>query len=288
MELGVTAVMLPELDFAEQIALCTRLGVKHYQYRPRIIPEDQRGKPYSNWGNHKFDLTPARLVKEGPALTRQLREAGLEPCGTVPSLTLASSDDDIQLGLEGAAAADAKAVRIAPYGYPQEPFDYPALLTKCLDRYRHIIETMAAPRRIKIIIETHCGSLATSPGLALNLCREFPPEQIGVIFDIANYSREGAVRPALAVSVLRDYIDCCHIGGGRMTAGPTDAFGSKEPLVQSCSLADGDLHLPSWLRAIRAAGISPPLLVEDYRPNMSGADRLTESATWLRKVLAAI
>jgi len=64
MELGVTAVMLPELDFDEQIALCQELGIRYYQYRPRIIPPDQRDKPYSNWGNHKFDLTPERLVRE--------------------------------------------------------------------------------------------------------------------------------------------------------------------------------------------------------------------------------
>ena len=37
MELGVTGVMLPELDFDEQIALCRSLGITRYQYRPRVI-----------------------------------------------------------------------------------------------------------------------------------------------------------------------------------------------------------------------------------------------------------
>ena len=81
MELGVTAVMLPELDFDEQIALCRAEGVKYYQYRPRVIRPEQRDKPYHSHGRHKFDLTPDRLLTEGAALTARLRSAGLNPGG---------------------------------------------------------------------------------------------------------------------------------------------------------------------------------------------------------------
>ena len=288
MELGVTAVMLPELDFDEQIELCRSAGVCYYQYRPRIIADSQREAPYSNWGNHKFDLTPTRLAKEGAALTRRLRDAGLEPWGTVPSVNADAPDDELKLHLEGAAAAEAKCVRVAPPPYPNEPFDYAALLERLINRYAQIIDKLSGPLGIKLLIETHCRSLATSPALALNLCHPFPPERIGVIFDMANYSREGEINPSLAVSVLGAYIDCVHIGGGRRLIADVDALGAKCVGHQMCSLQEGDLHAPTWLKALAATGLEPPLIIEDFTPNMTGADRLAASAAFLHKALATL
>lgn len=288
MEMGVTAVMLPDLEFDEQIALCQELGIRYYQYRPRVIPPEQRDKPWGNWGNHKFDLTPERLVRDGPSLTRRLRAAGLEPWGTVPVCSVDMPDDAIKLHLEGAAAADAKAIRCGPPGYPREPFNYPELLQRVVDRYAQVIETLSAPMKIKLILETHCGTMIASPGLAWNVVRHFPPEHIGVIFDIANFGREGEVNPVLAVSVLRDYIDCVHIGGNRRIITDVDPLGCKKMAGQMCRMEEGDLYLPAWLAALRGARIRPPLIIEDFTPNMSGADRLRQSATALERMLASL
>ena len=288
MDMGVTAVMLPELDFDEQIALCRELGIRYYQYRPRVIPPDQRDKPWGNWGNHKFDLTPERLVKEGAALTRRLRDARLEPWGTVPVCSVDMADDAIQLHLDGAAAAEAKCVRCGPPSYPREPFDYEELLDRVVERYAHVLETLVAPMGLKLILETHCGTMIASPGLAWNVVRNFPPDCIGVIFDIANFGREGEVNPVLAVSVLRDYMDCVHIGGNRRVIVDVDSLGCKRLNGQMCRMEEGDLHLPSWVKAIHDAGITPPLIIEDFTPNMTGADRLRQSAVALKKMLAAL
>jgi len=288
MDMGVTAVMLPELDFEEQIALSQLLGLRYYQYRPRVIPTEQRGKPWGCWGNHKFDLTPARLAKEGAELTKRLRDAGLEPWGTLPSLGIDLPDEQVRLHLEGAAIAEAKCVRCQPFGYPDTPFDYGELLQRTVDRYGEIIEKLAEPRGVKLIIETHCGCLASSPALAWNIVRHFPPARIGVIFDLANFTREGELRPPLAVSVLRPYIDCCHIGGGRRVITDVDPLGAKRLGHQMCSMQESDLHLPSWLKAFRDAGVNPPLIIEDFTPNMAGADRLRQSAEFLHRALRAL
>ncbi|NQT50959.1 sugar phosphate isomerase/epimerase [bacterium] len=286
MELGVTAVMLPELDFEEQIALCVELGLRYYQYRPRAIAADQRDKPWNPWGNHKFDLTPERLAKEGAQLTRRLRDAGMEPWGTVPSLDVDRPDDDIKLGIEGAIAAEARCVRVGPPSYPGEPFDYAALLDHVIERYAHIIDTLSGPAGIRLIVETHNRSLATAPGLAWNIVHHFPPERIGVIFDLPNFAIEGEVKPTLAVSVLRDYIDCCHVGGCRRSISGTDALGFKTLASQMCPIRESDIHVPSYLRTLHAAGLEPPLIIEDFTPAMTGADRLRLTAQALHGVLA--
>ena len=288
MELGVTAVMLPELDFDEQIALCQELGIRYYQYRPRVIPPDQRDKPYSNWGNHKFDLTPERLVREGRHFTRRLRDCGIEPWGTLPALTVEAPDDQIKLHLEGAAEAEAKCVRCGPPNYPPQPFDYGEYLERVLDRYAYVVEKLSGPMGIKLILETHCGTAVCAPGLAWNIVRHFSPERVGVIFDLPNFAREGAVSPVLAVSVLRHHIDCCHVGGSRRVIRDVDHLGCKVVASQMCRMEESDLHIPSWLAALRDARLSPPLIIEDFTPNMTGADRLRQSAAALERFLAGL
>ena len=89
-------------------------------------------------------------------------DAGITPFGTVPAAMVTDSDDDLKLHLEGAAAIGAGRVRIGPVRYPQGPFHYAALLGQSIERYQRIVE-MARPLRQKIVIETHCHSLAASP-----------------------------------------------------------------------------------------------------------------------------
>jgi sugar phosphate isomerase/epimerase len=288
MELGVTAVMLPELDFDEQIDLCCELGIKYYQYRPRVIPPERKSRPYHSHGNHKFDLTPDGLVKKGADLTARLRQAGMEPWGTLPSLTVDASDDQMKRDFEGALKADARCVRCAPPPYPDEPFDYDELLDRTVARYAYIIESISGPMGVKLLIETHTRSLACAPGLAWNLVRHFPPERIGVIFDMANFGNEGAIYPVLAVSVLRDYIDCVHIGASRRMTQDHDELGCKRVTQESCPIEEGDLHAPKWLAVLRDAGLDPPLIIEDFDLSLTGAQRLTRCAATMHRILEAM
>lgn len=291
MPLGVTAVMLPELDLPEQLDLCRRLGVTHYSVRPRRIPDDQRGKPWGNWGNHKFDLTPERLVREGKTLRKQFDDAGITPFGTVPAVSLSDGDDALDLACEGAAAVGAGRVRIAPHGwsgYPKDrPFSYAEALDGAVAGYKRAVE-LAKPRGLKVVIETHAGMIAASPALALNICRNFAPEELGTIFDIANFNLEGNYHPGLAVAVLGPYIDHCHVGGVRRTPGAYDAQGFRQPGLNMCPVTEADLHIPAWIKALHDAGRHVPLMVEDFTENVSGAARLTASATALRRVLDSL
>lgn len=283
MELGVNAVMLPELDFAQQIELCVSAKVKHYQYRPRVIAAEQRDKPYSFWGNHKFDLTPERLLAEGKALTSQLRSAGMEPWGTAPALNVDATDEQLLLHFRGAAAAEAKCVRCNPPAYPKGIFDYPAYLEQTLARYRHAVG-LASPLGIKLVIETHSGTASCSPSLAWNICRHFEPRQLGLIMDIANFHREGELNPYLAVSILRDHIDCVHIGGSLREKAKRDEYGCAVTTWAFCDLRDADSYIPTWIAALKTAGLKAPLIIEDYEASVSSEGRLRRCAQLLHKL----
>lgn len=285
MDLGVTAVMLPELDFDEQVELCRSLGVKYYQYRPRVIPEQKRGEPYHSHGNHKFDLTPNRLLEEGRDLTAKLRDAGLEPWGTVPGVNTDSPDEQVRLHVEGAAAADARCIRLNPAPYPPGLFDYKTFVDRVVSRYEYLTERISWPMGVKLIIETHANSLATSPGLAWQIVRHFSPERVGVIFDLPNFAREGGISPNLAVSVLSGYIDCVHIGASRrVETEQRDEHGCRIVQSQFCAPEEGDLHLPTWVNTLVEAGVTAPLIIEDYAHGLSGAERLTRNARFLQSL----
>lgn len=290
MRLGVTAVMLPELDFAEQIELCVRLGVSCYQLRPRVIPPAERGKPPSPWGSHRFDLTPERLVREGPSIAARLRAAGLEPWGTLPSACIDDPDDALKLHAEGAALSGAGRVRIGPPPYPDRPFDYGSFLARVIERYGTVVERISRPAGVKILLETHCGTLVASPGLARALCAPFAPRDVGVILDVANFSREGEVSPVLAVSVLRDWIDCVHIGGSRRVDAGSDEAGCRKVGFRFCPLDESDTNASAWLAALASlesfapSGLLPPLIIEDFGDYADGPGRLQRSVAILRRI----
>jgi sugar phosphate isomerase/epimerase len=287
MPLGVTAVMLSELTFEQQIALCCELGVTHYCVRPRIIPTEQVGKPYSNWGNHAFDLTPQRLVAEAASIKKQLNDAGLTVFGSVPAVQVDAPVDELKLHFEGAAAVGAGRVRVAPRNYPKGPFNYENRLEEEIELFVKAVD-IARPYAQKIVMETHCGSFVTSPGLALNVCKAFSPDELGVIFDIANFNFEGSVTPNLAIAVLNDYIDHIHIGGMQINTTGYDANGFAMRQRMMAPLTDSNLYLPDWIKALVEAGITVPMLIEDYTLNKPGALRLREASKAIRRVLESL
>jgi len=287
MPLGVTAVMLPELTFVQQLKLCCELGVTHYCLRPRIIAPEQVGKPYSTWGNYAFDLTPKRLVAEAATIKKQITDAGLTVFGTVPAVVVDAGVDELKLHLEGAAGVGAGRVRVSPRALPQGPFNYENRLEEEIELFVKAVE-LAKPYGQKLVMETHCGSFVSGPGLALNICKAFSPDEIGVIFDIANFNGEGAVEPNLAVAVLKDYIDHIHIGGMQVanTGYDENGFATRQRIMSP--LTESNLYLPDWIKALVAAQVTSPLLIEDYTPNKPGALRLREASKAVRRVLESL
>lgn len=284
---GVTAVMLPELDLPEQIALMQKLGLTHYSVRPRDIADSERSKPYSNWGNHKYDLTPRRLLAEGKELRKRLTDAGITPFGTVPAVNVSAPEDVLKMHFEGAQLVGAGRVRIAVEPYPKTHFDYAALLKTMVEKYQRAV-AIAKPYGQKIVIETHCFSFAASPALAWNICRHFDPADLGVIFDMANFNIEGMYQPVLAVAVLDKYIDHVHLGGSRRVAGSYDANGFRQSATMQAPITEAELYIPAWLQALADAGRHVPIIIEDFTENVPGALRLQQSAPALIRLLASL
>jgi len=287
MPLGVTGVMLPEMDLDEQIALCVELGVTHYVARPRLIGDKQRDQPYSSHGNHKYDLTPQRLLEEGAAIGEQIRAAGLTTFCTVPRGSADAPDEEHDLNFRGAAAAGFSRVKITPISYPKGLFDYADYVDAAVARYRELC-AMAKPMGLKIIIEMHANNGASAPGLARYILQEFDPDELGVIIDLPNYAREGYVEPGLALSAVRDWIDHVHLGGLRRVKGAYDEHGFVKTGGMMCSLSESDVYIPEWLAMLHGLGIEVPLIIEDYSPGMTGAAKVRRTVREVTPVLESL
>lgn len=282
--IGVTAVMLPSLDFDEQLALCAELGVTHYVFRPRLIPDDQRDKAPSPWGLHRFDLTPQRLADEGAQLAERIRAAGLIPFGTVPFATADNDDPTLKLHIAGAAAAGCANVRINPPPYPDTLFDYEKYLSEAIEHYRRAV-ALAKPHGLKIVIEMHRFTATTGPGLARLLVQHFEPSELSVILDLPNAAFEGFVNPPLSISAVAPWIDQLHVGGGRMLEDGRDDKGFLKMQAKMTALVDSGLYVPQWIDLIKQLDRRPPLIIEDYSTEPGDADRLRNTVEQLRRLL---
>ncbi|MDC0935054.1 TIM barrel protein, partial [Pirellulales bacterium] len=271
--LGVTAVMLPELEFEEQLALCNALDLTYYVYRPRVIPEERRSEAYTNWGNHRFDLTPDRLVAEGAAVAKQLLDADVVPYCTLPEADTSTSDAEWDIHIRGAVAGGCSRIRISPADHPTELFNYAAHLEQIIARYGELVPR-ARNAGLKIVIEMHVGNVVCGPGLVHAIVTNFDPAEIGVILDLPNLTQQGYVDPVLAVSVLAPWLDHCHVGAARRVTANIDDAGFRQSTHEFCDLTEGDLNLPTWIDSLAQLKRTLPLIIEDFSPNVTGAGRL--------------
>lgn len=286
--LGVTGVMLPELDLDEQLALCAELGVTHYVARPRLIPDHARDKPYHSHGNHKFDLTPTRLLDEGRSLGERIEAAGIRRFCTVPAENADAPHDRHELNFRGAATAGFTRVKVTPINYPRPGlFDYPAYLKAAVARYRELCD-LARPHGIKIVIEMHRGNGVSAPGLARLMLEHFDPDEVGVIVDLPNYAGEGYVNASLALSALEPWIDHVHLGGLRRVKGDRDELGFVKTGGEMCSMKEADLHIPTWIGLLHDLGREVPLIVEDYSAGLAGEAKLRRAVEEITPVLEGL
>jgi len=283
--LGVSAVMLSELDFPEQLSLCRSLDLAYYVYRPRIIAADARQEPFSNWRNHRFDLTPQRLLDEGPRLRSEIENAGLVPFCTMPEVDTSTDVDEIEMHLRGASAGGCSRFRLSPQDFPRPVFDFEDHCREVVDVYRQVIDR-AQPLGLKVVIEMHVGNMACDPGLVYQILKHFSPDALGVILDLPNLAQQGSIDPVLAISVLQPWLDHCHVGGCRKKTTGKDEFGCAVTEPEFCSLADSDIHLPAWFATLAGVDRSCPLIIEDFADGLTGAERLQRTVADTRQILS--
>jgi sugar phosphate isomerase/epimerase len=256
--------MLPEYDMQEAAELLSRLGFDGAEWRCRHIPESARDQPFSPWGNVKNDLSPDNLMQRGEELVALSREYGLD-IACLATAMRADELDEVRKVAEGCRHWGIRRFRVgAPRGYsPDEP--YRQLIDDTIRAFESALEITRACG-VRVLLEIHRNTVACSASQAYLVVKHFDPQDIGVIFDIANMSLGQGHEPTkMGLDLLGPYVQHVHAGGGRPVAGGRGEAGEQLWDWETVDLADSVIDLPQFARELHAMDYQGLVSVEDFR-----------------------
>ncbi|MCK5380622.1 MAG: sugar phosphate isomerase/epimerase [Candidatus Latescibacteria bacterium] len=279
MKYCATTVAFPQFDMRETAELLSRLGFDGAEWRVRRIPEAEKGKPYSPWGNHKNDLSPDNLKARADELKAIGKEYGLAIAGLAPNIQ-ADQLDDIRLLAEGAVACGAPFFRVgAPRGYDRTA-NYNDLYDEAVRAYEKALE-ISRSYGVRILLEIHGGTIMVSASLAHRIVSKFDPKDIGVIYDTNNMTKEGFETYRIGLELLGPYLAHSHVGNHTPHPEKTLADGTLEWAWEGAGLAAGLTNYPQVMADLKAVGFDGFISIEDFR-EMDAEKKLREGIGYLK------
>jgi len=285
MRYSATSVMLPQLTMEEQAELLQRLGFDGVEWRVRRVSDDQRAKPFSEWGAHKNDLTPENFAASAPKMKQVAADHGLAIAG-IASNAGAEDIEHVKLLAEGAAACGAPFVRVGCPRLYNGSVDYNVLYDETIEAYGKALDAIE-PFGVKAALEIHGGTIHVSASLAHRIVSHWSPDRVCVIFDPNNMIRDGVETTELALELLGPYVGHAHVGGHRPVAKGVDENGTREWDWESVPLAEGLYDYPRLLKKLKAVGYQHFISVEDFR-SVPVEEKLKEGIEYLRAVEASL
>lgn len=282
MKYSVTSVILPDLDVVETCALLQELGYDGVEWRVRYTRPDAVGKGYSFWGEHKTDLSPVNIADRADEVARITRDHGLQIAAIAANIRCDELDDLKRIADGVARMGGSIPIRLgAPRGYDRT-VNYNILYTEAVDAYAKAIETLK-PYGLRAIIEIHGGTIMVSASLAYRIVSHFCPDEIGVIYDTNNMSKDGFETFRIGMEILGDYLQHCHSGGWRPVPTPPDENGTIKWGWEGCDLAEGLLYMPQFVADLKAVDYQGFISIEDFR-QMDHREKLGRQIAYLRSI----
>jgi len=282
MKICATTVMMPEYDMPETAECLVRLGFDGAEWRCRHIPEGAKGADYSPWGNVKNDFSPDNLAERGEELVALSKQHDLEIVCLATAMR-ADELDEVRKVAEGCAMWNIPMFRLgAPRGYnPAE--DYSDLVA---DTIRALGPALDITRQfgVRVLLEIHRNTVTCSASQAWNIVREFDPEDLGVIFDIANMSLGQGHEPTkMGLDLLGDYVAHVHAGGGQPVPAERHERGQLQYRWDTVDLADSIIDVSVFCQELQARNYQGFISVEDFRTIPLEA-KLTTQLAYLRSL----
>jgi len=279
MKYSVTSVILPDFGVVETCQLLQELGYDGVEWRVRDTSPEAVGKGYSFWGAHKTDLSPANLASKADEVARICREHGL----AIPAIASDLRSDDregIKRLADGVARLGSVPIRLqACCGYNRTA-PYPELYERAVSSFAEAVEILK-PHGIKVLIEIHGGTLMVSASLAYRIASNFPPDSMGVIYDVNNMALDGFETFRIGMELLGGYLQHCHAGGWRPVEKGRRMDGALGWAYEGCDLAGSILDIPLFLSDLKAVGYQGYVSIEDFR-QMDHREKLGRQIRFLR------
>ncbi len=281
MKISVTTVMLPHLDLKQTCELLKKLGFDGMELRVRRLAPERANKTPSPWGRHLTDLSPDNILERADEVKSMAKEHGLK-IAAFASACDSSDLDHARLLAESAKAVGCPAIRLGCRGY-NGSVNYNELYDEAVRNYEKALE-VTREYGIKVLVETHGGTIHVSASLAHRILSNFDAKDIGVIYDPQNMVSDGYETTQLAIELLGDYLAHIHAGGHKPAPNPPNEKGVVTWSWPGCPMAEGLYNFQKMVECLRKVDYKHFISVEDFRSDISPEEILEECINFLRSL----
>lgn len=281
-KISATTVMLPDYNVQQTCELLHRFGFDGVEWRVRRLPPGQESAPPSPWGRHLTDLSPENIVARAEEVKQLSADHGLA-LAAFASACSATDLEQVKLLCEGAQACGCPAIRIScPRGYDGS-VNYHELYAEAVEAYSKALE-ITCSYGVKVLVETHAGTIHPSASLAHRLVSNFDAVDIGVIYDPQNMVKDGYETTQMAIELLGDYLAHLHVGAHRPDPGLVDGKGTQHWNWSSVPMGMGLYDYPKLIQVLRSVGYEGFISIEDFGTDRSDEEKLRDGIQYLRSL----
>ena len=286
MRYSATTVMMPELSLEEQASLLQRLGFDGVEWRVRRVPDEQRGKGFSEWGEHKNDLTPENFAATAARMKKVAADHGLAIAG-IASAAAASDIEQVKLLAAGAQACGTPFIRVGcPQGFDGSR-NYNDLYDEAVRAYGAVLDAIAG-FGVKAALEIHAGTIHPSASLAHRIVSNFDPARVCVIFDPNNMVSDGFETTEVALDLLGPYLGHVHVGGHKpVEKGRDEKTGTVEWDWPGVPMAEGLYDFRRLLKKLKETNFQGFISIEDFR-KAPLEEKLHDGIAYLKRLEACL
>lgn len=282
MKLALQTVCVADLEIDGVVALAKQYGIAGLEVATGYLGQF-RGDP----DGPEWHVDTSDLLASAERAALMAREAGVE-IFSFASRVGANQTEAFESLCRAAQTIGCRHVRVGPGKYDPEIGFWPSMERS----RRHLADCIAIAKeyRCKPVVELHDHTMADGVLACHELVKDFPPREIGIIFDAGNAAVCGYQPWPEALDILLPHITHVH---AKDTLWQQDDAGKWKSVF--CGPGEGIVDWPELLKLLKQRGFDGYLTIEDYRggwcaknPDWPAERKVTEWKTFLEGILATL
>ena len=277
MKWSLFTVAVPDISVFELLPIAKAAGLNGIEWRCCTIAPENKGKPFSYWGNHQCTIEPDADISLMQSLRKEMDDHELANTAVMPYLKVGDMDAAEQV-LRIANALGAPMMRIGVHGYNRSK-SYNELYDEQV-KYMEQLIPLLRKYEMKGLVETHHGTIAASASAAYRLVSHFDPQDVGVLFDPGNMVFEGYENHRMGLEILGPYLAHVHVKNADVALERDD---SAPKLVWSPP-EEGFVRWPQVMADLQAVGYDGFCGVEDFSGTRSSVQMIQHFVSWMNEL----